>query len=138
MIGPIICLQFCQNCLFTFLLFCFGISSDWQQYLLDWFYAVPKFRQRIYRAIFEQNSQQLLLSKNPSQQLLSNTSKLTFSLALARSAIIDVTVDDDLNVFALALLSGKPHVMSCSLFTRVRQKYKFKKVCGVWVNQLKN
>ena len=86
---------------------------------------MPKFRQRIYRAIFEHNSppQQLsaLLSNNspPSQQLLSNTSKLTFSLALARSAIIDVTVDDDLNVFALALLSGKPHVMSCSLFTRV-------------------
>ena len=106
------------NCLFTF--FCFGIWSDWQQYLLDWFYAVPKFRQRIYRAIFEQNSQKLL--SNPSQQLLS-TSKLTFSLALARSAIIDVTVDDDLNVFALALLSGKPHVMSCSLFTRVSSKY---------------
>ena len=86
---------------------------------------MPKFRQRIYRAIFEYNSppRQLsaLLSNNPppSQQLLSNTSKLTFSLALARSAIIDVTVDDDLNVFALALLSGKPHVMSCSLFTRV-------------------
>ena len=86
---------------------------------------MPKFRQRIYRAIFEQNSQKLL--SNPSQQLLS-TSKLTFSLALARSAIIDVTVDDDLNVFALALLSGKPHVMSCSLFTRVsmlRQTHKY-------------
>jgi len=96
------------------------VCTDWQQYLLDWFYAVPKFRQRIYRAIFEQNSQKLL--SNPSQQLLS-TSKLTFSLALARSAIIDVTVDDDLNVFALALLSGKPHVMSCSLFTRGKKRW---------------
>ena len=47
------------------------------------------------------------------------TSKLTFTLGLARSAIIDVTVDDDLNLFALALLSGRPHVMACSLFTQV-------------------
>ena len=84
------------------------VCTDWQQFLLDWFYAVPKFRQRIHRTIFEQNSKSMI-----------NSSKLTFSLALARSAIIDVTVDDDLNLFALALLSGRPHVMSCSLFSRV-------------------
>ena len=84
------------------------VCQDWQQLLLEWFYALPKFRNKIYARLFE-----------PRSALVPNGSKLTFNLALARSAIIDVTVDDDLNMFALALLSGRPHVMSCSLFTQV-------------------
>ena len=43
---------------------------------------------------------------------------MTFSLEMARAAVVDVTVDDDLNIFTLALLSGRPHVMSCSLLTK--------------------
>lgn len=83
------------------------VCRDWQQFLLESFYARHKFRSKIYRRIFEHSA------------IVPTTSKLTFSMPLARSAIIDVTVDDDLNIFALALLSGRPHVMSCSLFSQV-------------------
>ena len=41
---------------------------------------------------------------------------------MARAAVVDVTVDDDLNIFALALLGGRPHVMSCSLLTHGKRK----------------
>jgi len=88
------------------------VCLDWQQVLLEWFYALPKFRSKIYGRMFEHRS-----------TLVPTCSKLTFSLALARSAIIDVTVDDDLNLFALALLSGRPHVMSCSLFTQGKKRW---------------
>jgi hypothetical protein len=88
------------------------VCTDWQQFLLDCFYATPRFRNRVYRAIFEQNNE---LPKCRRTKM----SKLTFSLALARAAIVDVAVDDDLNLFALAMLAGRPHVMSCSLFTQV-------------------
>ena len=103
------------------------VCQDWQHYLLNWFYAVPRFRQKIHQTIFNeyplQTTTHVTSSQNSSikdNQVSASMSKITFSLALARSAIIDVTVDDDLNLFALALLSGRPHVMSCSLFTRVR------------------
>ena len=36
--------------------------------------------------------------------------------------MVDVTVDDDLNIFTLALLGGRPHVMSCSLLTHGKRK----------------
>ncbi len=32
------------------------------------------------------------------------------------ASVVDVALDDDFNIFALALLAGRPHVMSCSLF----------------------
>ena len=41
---------------------------------------------------------------------------------MARAAVVDVTVDDDLNIFTLALLNGRPHVMSCSLLTHGKRK----------------
>ena len=103
------------------------VCQDWQHYLLNWFYAVPRFRQKIHQTIFNDYPLQTTnhVTSSPkstikANQVSASMSKITFSLALARSAIIDVTVDDDLNLFALALLSGRPHVMSCSLFTRVR------------------
>ena len=83
------------------------VCRDWQYFLLEWFYARPRFRGKIYKRLFEH------------QGIVPFNSKLTFTLGLARSAIIDVTVDDDLNLFALALLSGRPHVMACSLFAQV-------------------
>jgi len=36
---------------------------------------------------------------------------------MPRAGIVDVAVDDDLNLFVLAVLSGRPHVMSTSLFS---------------------
>jgi hypothetical protein len=54
------------------------------------------------------------------------SSKLTFSLTVSKAVsavtvvdVIDVAVDDDLNLFTLTVLSGKPHLMCCSLFTNV-------------------
>ncbi|QQP50458.1 Uncharacterized protein FKW44_011468, partial [Caligus rogercresseyi] len=49
----------------------------------------------------------------------------TFSLDMNRTSIIDVTVDDDLNIFALAMsvITGRTHVMSCSLFTAGRSRW---------------
>ena len=41
---------------------------------------------------------------------------------MSRAAVVDVTVDDDLNIFTLALLGGRPHVMSCSLLTHGKRK----------------
>ena len=41
---------------------------------------------------------------------------------MSRAAVVDVTVDDDLNMFTLALLGGRPHVMSCSLLTHGNRK----------------
>ena len=52
--------------------------------------------------------------------------RLTFSLEMSRAAVVDVTVDDDLNIFTLALLGGRPHVMSCSLLTHGKRKVVFK------------
>ena len=43
---------------------------------------------------------------------------------MSRAAVVDVTVDDDLNIFTLALLGGRPHVMSCSLLTHGKRKVK--------------
>ena len=45
---------------------------------------------------------------------------------MSRAAVVDVTVDDDLNIFTLALLGGRPHVMSCSLLTHGKRKVVFK------------
>lgn len=42
---------------------------------------------------------------------------------MARAAVVDVAVDDDLNVFVLALLAGRPHVMSCSLFSPSNRRW---------------
>lgn len=42
---------------------------------------------------------------------------------MARAAVVDVTVDDDLNIFVLALLAGRPHVMSCSLFSPSNRRW---------------
>ena len=50
--------------------------------------------------------------------------RLSFSLEMSRAAVVDVTVDDDLNIFTLALLGGRPHVMSCSLLTHGKRKVK--------------
>ena len=44
---------------------------------------------------------------------------------MSRAAVVDVTVDDDLNIFTLALLGGRPHVMSCSLLTHGKRKVTF-------------
>ncbi len=100
------------------------VCRDWQQFLLDWFYATPKFRERVRRSIFGSAShagQQLKLGRTLSRLRSPGCahSKLTFSLAMARAAVVDVAVDDDLNLYALAILAGRPHVMSCSLFTQV-------------------
>lgn len=86
------------------------VCTEWQQLLLDCFYAAPKFRSRVWRAIFE-----------PTKP--THMSRLNFSLAMARAAIVDVAVDDDLNLFALAILAGRPHVMSCSLFTQGKRRW---------------
>ena len=83
------------------------VCQEWQQFLLEWFYGHWKFRHVICRRLFEHSS------------IVPKSSKLIFSLNMARAAIIDVTVDDDLNLFALALLNGRPHVMSTSLFAQV-------------------
>ena len=32
---------------------CFQVSVEWQRLLLDYFYAAPRFRQRVRKAIFE-------------------------------------------------------------------------------------
>ena len=42
---------------------------------------------------------------------------------MARAAVVDVAVDDDLNLFVLALLAGRPHVMSCSLFSPSKRRW---------------
>ncbi|CAB4061072.1 unnamed protein product [Lepeophtheirus salmonis] len=54
-----------------------------------------------------------------------NKTTTTFSLDMNRTSIIDVTVDDDLNIFALAMsvITGRTHVMSCSLFTEGRSRW---------------
>ena len=83
------------------------VCTEWQQFLLEWFYGHWKFRHVICQRLFEHQSR------------VPQSSKLIFTLNMARSAIIDVTVDDDLNLFALAILSGRPHVMSTSLFAQV-------------------
>ena len=47
-------------------------------------------------------------------------------MEMSRAAVVDVTVDDDLNIFTLALLGGRPHVMSCSLLTHGKRKVRYK------------
>ena len=83
------------------------VCVEWQQFLLEWFYGHWRFREVICTRLFEHTS------------VVPKSSKLIFSLNMARSAIIDVTVDHDLNLFTLAVLSGRPHVMSASLFSKV-------------------
>ena len=95
------------------------VCTDWQQFLLDSFYAKPKFRERVRRAIFDGSLGGIERTLTPHRTPSYGHSKLTFSLAMARAAVVDVAVDDDLNLFALAILAGRPHVMSCSLFTQV-------------------
>ena len=84
------------------------VSTEWQQLLLSNLYAAPRFRERVRKAIFSGKA---------------TMSRMTFSLEMARAAVVDVTVDDDLNIFTLALLSGRPHVMSCSLLTKGKRRW---------------
>ena len=49
---------------------------------------------------------------------------------MSRAAVVDVTVDDDLNIFTLALLGGRPHVMSCSLLTHGKRKVRICQTCS--------
>jgi len=42
---------------------------------------------------------------------------------MARAGVVDVAVDDDLNLFVLAVLSGRPHVMSTSLFSPNQRRW---------------
>jgi hypothetical protein len=50
-------------------------------------------------------------------------SQLVFTLEMARAAVIDVAMDDDFNIFALGMLAGRPHVMSCSLFGQGKRRW---------------
>lgn len=77
------------------LLACSLVCSSWQKLLLDSVYSTPKFRNRVQAAI---------VSGSPTPR------KLRVSLDLARSAIVDVALDDDLNLFALAAIAGRPQV----------------------------
>ena len=85
-----------------------GTCRQRQQLLLSNLYAAPRFRERVRKAIFSGKA---------------TMSRMTFSLEMARAAVVDVTVDDDLNIFTLALLSGRPHVMSCSLLTKGKRRW---------------
>ncbi|CAB4061071.1 unnamed protein product [Lepeophtheirus salmonis] len=74
-------------------------------------YSDRRFRQRVRNSVFEDGTR--------------NKTTTTFSLDMNRTSIIDVTVDDDLNIFALAMsvITGRTHVMSCSLFTEGRSRW---------------
>lgn len=83
------------------LLACSLVCVDWQRLLLASIYTTSKFRRKVRQAIFEG---------------MPIKSELTLSLDMTRAAVVDVALDDDFNIFALAVLGGRPHVMSCSLF----------------------
>ena len=84
------------------------VCLQWQSFILEHFYTSTKFRNYSWNKICFENSK--------------SQCDVSLQLKKPRSKIIDICVDDNYNVLTLALISGTPHVMSFSLFTKVRHK----------------
>lgn len=84
------------------------VCVDWQRILINAVYTKSQFRSRIRKRIF---------GGSPS------ISRIRLSLDMARAAVVDVALDDEFNLFALGILAGRPHVMSCSLFSQGKRRW---------------
>ena len=86
------------------------VCVHWQSFILDQFYTCSKFRSKSWNKI---------VSSSCDPQF----SNAHFQLKKPKSKIIDVTIDDNYNLLTLAIISGSPHVMSFSLFTKGRLQW---------------
>ena len=84
------------------------VSEDWQQFVFQHFYGNFKSRRKVFQNIF--------LNQQECDENCSN-----LELRKTRSKIIDLTTDDNYNMLILTLVSGTPHVMCSSMFTKVLQ-----------------
>ena len=81
------------------------VNFQWQSFVLEHFYTRSKFRNLSWNKICHGESKW--------------NSDVSLLLKKIKSKIIDVCIDDNYNLLTLALISGTPHVMSFSLFTKV-------------------
>ena len=86
------------------------VCVHWQSFILDQFYTCSKFRSKSWNRIL-------------SGSLDPQFSNVQLQLKKPKSTIIDVTIDDNYNLLTLAMISGTPHVMSFSLFTKGRLQW---------------
>ena len=90
------------------------VCEDWQQFVFQHFYGNFKSRRKVFQNILHQ------------QDCIQNSSNL--ELKKTRSNIVDITTDDNFNMLILTLVSGTPHVMCSSMFTKVSN------ACNLQVN----
>ena len=85
------------------------VNQAWQQFVYQNFYGNFRSRRRVYSKVLN-----IKTYHDPK-----NENCLKLELKKTRSKIVDVTVDDEYNILILTLVSGTPHVMGSSLFTKV-------------------
>jgi hypothetical protein len=81
--------------------------------------ATARFRRRVRAALFSGRAAHTHLDLS----LEASTSSPRTRAANAKTHIVDVTLDADSNLFALAVLCGRPQVMACSLFRHGRKRW---------------
>ena len=84
------------------------VCEEWQQFVFQHFYGNFKSRKKVLQNILNQ------------QECIEKSSNL--ELKKTRSKVVDITTDDNYNMLILTLVSGTPHVMCSSMFTRVKNQ----------------
>jgi len=85
------------------------VCEEWQQFVFQHFYGNFKSRKKVLQNILNQ------------QECIEKSSNL--ELKKTRSKVVDITTDDNYNMLILTLVSGTPHVMCSSMFTRGRLRW---------------
>ena len=83
-------------------------------------FTFPNRKQLIFEWVYLCHKSRRITSEKLYHKGHVTKSQIYFELKKTRAKIVDVCIDEEFNLLCLSLLSGTPHVMISSLYTKVK------------------